>query len=37
MVSIPLGNGKSTLAAFLALWGLYDGPEGAQVLTRRHR
>lgn len=33
LVSIPRGNGKSTLAAFLALWGLFDGPEGAQVLT----
>lgn len=33
LVSIPRGNGKSTLAAFLALWGLFDGPQGAQVLT----
>lgn len=33
LLSIPRGNGKSTLAAFLALWGLIDGPEGAQVLT----
>jgi phage terminase large subunit-like protein len=31
VVSIPRGNGKSTLAAALALWALVDGPEGAQV------
>jgi phage terminase large subunit-like protein len=31
VVAIPRGNGKSTLAAALALWGLFDGPEGAEV------
>ena len=30
-VSIPRGNGKSSLAAALALWALVDGPEGAEV------
>jgi hypothetical protein len=33
LVSLPRGNGKTTLAAMLAVWGLFDGPEGAQVLT----
>lgn len=33
LVSLPRGNGKSTLAAFLGLWGLFDGPQGAEVLT----
>ncbi len=34
LVSIPRGNGKSTLAAALGLYGLLgDGVEGAQVLT----
>lgn len=34
LVSLPRGNGKSALAAFLALYGLFaDGVEGAQVLT----
>lgn len=33
LVSLPRGNGKTTLAAFLATWALFDGPEGAQVLT----
>ncbi len=33
LVAIPRGNGKSTLAAALALYGLLaDGVEGAQVL-----
>jgi phage terminase large subunit-like protein len=33
LVSIPRGNGKSTLAAALGLYGLFaDGVEGAQVL-----
>ena len=33
LVSMPRGNGKSTLAAALALYGLFaDGVEGAQVL-----
>ncbi len=33
LLSIPRGNGKSTLAAALGLYGLYaDGVEGAQVL-----
>lgn len=33
LVSLPRGNGKSTLAAALALFALYaDGEEGAQVL-----
>src|SRR4051812_30209578 len=31
VVAIPRGNGKSTLAAALALWALVDGPEGAEV------
>jgi phage terminase large subunit-like protein len=31
VVSIPRGNGKSSLAAALGLWALVDGPEGAQV------
>src|SRR5215211_5754017 len=30
VVAIPRGNGKSTLAAALGLWALFDGPEGAQ-------
>jgi phage terminase large subunit-like protein len=34
LVSIPAGNGKSTLAAALGLYGLLaDGVEGAQVLV----
>lgn len=34
LVSMPRGNGKSALAAVLALYGLLaDGEEGAQVLT----
>lgn len=34
LVSLPRGNGKSALAAFLALYGLFaDGVEGAQVLV----
>ena len=34
LVSLPRGNGKSTLAAALALYGLFaDGIEGAQVLV----
>ena len=34
LVSIPAGNGKSTLAAALGLYGLLaDGMEGAQVLV----
>ena len=34
LVSIPRGNGKSTLAAALGLYGLFaDGVEGAQVLS----
>jgi phage terminase large subunit-like protein len=34
LVSMPRGNGKSSLAAFLAMYALYaDGTEGAQVLT----
>lgn len=34
LVSMPRGNGKSTLAACLALYGLFaDQVEGAQVLT----
>lgn len=33
VVAMPRGNGKTTLAACLAVWGLFDGPEGAQVLT----
>lgn len=34
VVSMPRGNGKTTLAACLALYGLFaDGVEGAQVLT----
>ena len=32
VVSLARGNGKSSLAAFLALWAFVDGPEGAQVL-----
>ena len=33
-MSIPRGNGKSTLAAALGLYGLFaDGVEGAQVLS----
>src|SRR5688500_18333035 len=33
IVSIPRGNGKTTLCAALALFGLFgDGVEGAQVL-----
>ncbi len=33
LVSMPRGNGKTALAAFLALYGLFaDGVEGAQVL-----
>lgn len=31
VVSLPRGNGKSGLAVGLALWGLYDGGESAQV------
>src|SRR6266542_599003 len=31
VVALPRGNGKSTLAAALALWALVDGPEGAEV------
>jgi phage terminase large subunit-like protein len=31
VIAIPRGNGKSTLAAALALWALVDGPEGAEV------
>ena len=34
VVSMPRGNGKSALAAVLALYGLYaDGVQGAQVLV----
>jgi phage terminase large subunit-like protein len=34
LVSMPRGNGKTGLAAVLALYGLFaDGQEGAQVLT----
>jgi len=34
LLSLPRGNGKTTLAACLALYGLFaDGEEGAQVLT----
>lgn len=34
LISLPRGNGKSALAAMLALYGLFaDGVEGAQVLT----
>ncbi len=32
LVSMPRGNGKSALAAALAVRELYDGPEGAQAL-----
>jgi phage terminase large subunit-like protein len=31
VVAVPRGNGKSSLAAALALWALVDGPEGAEV------
>lgn len=33
LASLPRGNGKSALAAMIAVWALFDGPEGAQVLT----
>lgn len=34
LVSVPRGNGKSTLAAVVGLYGLFaDGVEGAQVLV----
>jgi phage terminase large subunit-like protein len=33
LVSMPRGNGKSALAAMLAVFGLFEGIEGAQVLT----
>ncbi len=34
LVSLPRGNGKSALAAMLAVYGLFaDNEEGAQVLT----
>src|SRR5512132_1681578 len=29
---LPRGNGKTSLASFLALWALMDGPPGARVL-----
>jgi len=31
VVAVPRGNGKSSLAAAVALWALVDGPEGAEV------
>jgi len=30
---LPRGNGKTSLAAFLSLWALLDGPPGARVLV----
>jgi phage terminase large subunit-like protein len=32
LLVLPRGNGKTSLAAFLALWALMDGPLGARVL-----
>lgn len=32
LVSLPRGNGKTSLAAMLAVWALFDGPEGSEVL-----
>lgn len=32
LISLPRGNGKTSLAAMLAVWNLFDGPMSAEVL-----